>query len=122
MSPEPMQSALIVPVPEAEPAVGGYRAELDSSAAWGVPAHVTVLYPFLPPERIDDAVLGELRGILAGTPGFTVTFRRVDWFGDTVLWLAPEPDRPFRDLTAALWQRFPESPPYGGSSKTSYLT
>lgn len=75
---------------------------------------MTVLYPFMPPERIDDTVLIELRGILAGTPGFTVTFRRVGWFGDDVVWLAPEPDRPFRDLTAALWQRFPESPPYRG--------
>lgn len=109
-----MESALIVPVPEVEPAVGRHRADLDRSAAWGVPAHVTVLYPFLPPERIDDTVLVELRGILAGMPGFTVTFRRVGWFGDGVVWLAPEPDRPFRDLTAALWQRFPESPPYRG--------
>jgi hypothetical protein len=26
-----------------------------------------------------------------------------------------QPDRPFRDLTAAAWQRFPETPPYAGT-------
>ena len=39
---------------ETEQAVGPFRARYDRAAAWGVPAHVTVLYPFLPPSRIDD--------------------------------------------------------------------
>ena len=43
------ESAVIVPVPEAEPAVGGLRAALDRAAVWGVPAHVTLLYPFVTP-------------------------------------------------------------------------
>jgi hypothetical protein len=30
------------------------------------------------------------------------------------LYLAPEPDEPFRQLTLAIWNRFPQSPPYGG--------
>jgi hypothetical protein len=28
--------------------------------------------------------------------------------------LAPEPDEPFRQLTLAIWDRYPETPPYGG--------
>jgi hypothetical protein len=35
-------------------------------------------------------------------------------FGSEVLYLAPEPDGPFRDLTAAICKRYPERPPYGG--------
>ncbi|NIQ97618.1 MAG: 2'-5' RNA ligase family protein, partial [Desulfuromonadales bacterium] len=31
-----------------------------------------------------------------------------------VLYLGPEPDWPFRDLTVAIWKRFPDHPPYGG--------
>ncbi len=31
------------------------------------------------------------------------------------MWLAPRPDRPFRDLTTAVWRRFPEAPPYAGA-------
>jgi hypothetical protein len=36
-----------VPLLEAEAVVGDLRARLDRSAGWGVPAHVTLLYPFL---------------------------------------------------------------------------
>lgn len=31
-----------------------------------------------------------------------------------VLYLAPQPDEPFRRLTLAVWDCFPETPPYGG--------
>jgi hypothetical protein len=44
-------SAVLVPVPEAERVVSRYRARLDGAAALGVPAHVTVLYPFVPAAR-----------------------------------------------------------------------
>jgi 2'-5' RNA ligase len=109
------QTALIVAVPEAEEAVGPYRASLDRAAGWGVPAHVTVLYPFLAPARIDEAVRGALAELFAAVPGFDVTFGDVAWFGESVVWLAPRPDRPFRDLTAAVVRRFPETPPYEGA-------
>jgi 2'-5' RNA ligase len=109
------QTALVVTVPEAEAAVGPYRAALDRAAGWGVPAHVTVLYPFLAPARIDRDVRAALAEVFAARPGFDVTFARVAWFGDSVVWLAPEPDRPFRDLTAAVVHRFPETPPYEGA-------
>src|SRR5580658_9294142 len=39
------ESALLVLVPAAEPAVGQHRARLDGAARDGVPAHITVLYP-----------------------------------------------------------------------------
>ncbi len=38
------QSALIVEVPEAEPAVGGHRKILDANAELGAPAHVEVVW------------------------------------------------------------------------------
>ncbi|WP_433265577.1 2'-5' RNA ligase family protein [Micromonospora vinacea] len=112
---EPTQTALIVPIPEAEEAVGRFRASLDQAAGWGVPAHVTVLYPFLPPQQIDEQVLAVLRDTIGGIPRFDIALTHVGWFGDTVVWLAPQPDRPFRQLTAAVWQQFPETPPYAGA-------
>jgi 2'-5' RNA ligase len=111
---EATETALIVAVPEVEEAVGGWRASLDRAAGWGVPAHVTVLFPFRAPARIDDDVLAALRETIATVPRFEVTFGHVEWFGRTVVWLAPRPDRPFRDLTSAVVRRFPETPPYGG--------
>ena len=65
---EPTQSALIVAVPEAGEVVGRFRASLDRAALWGVPAHVTVLYPFLPPERINDEVLAAVGEIVRAVP------------------------------------------------------
>lgn len=111
----PTESAVLVPLPEAEGAVGRFRAELDRSAAWGVPAHVTVLYPFRMPDGIDDQVLAALVAAVAAVPAFEVTLTRTAWFRDDVLWLAPEPDQPFRDLTSAVHRRFPDCPPYRGA-------
>ncbi|WP_306214281.1 2'-5' RNA ligase family protein [Actinoplanes sp. RD1] len=108
------QTALIVVVPEAEATVGPHRAALDRAAAWGVPAHVTVLYPFLPPDAVDDAVLAALRAAIGSVPRFDANLTEVGWFADRVVWLAPRPAQPFRDLTAAVWSRFPQAPPYTG--------
>ncbi|GIF02500.1 2'-5' RNA ligase family protein [Actinoplanes siamensis] len=111
---EPTHSALIVPVPEAEPVVAGLRARLDRSASWGVPAHITVIFPFLPPEQLSPPVLAAIRLIAAGVPGFYLSLDRVGWFGDSVLWLSPSPAEPFRELTNRLAVRFPRARPYGG--------
>jgi len=108
------ESALLVAVPEAEPAVGEHRARLDSSARDGVPAHLTVLYPFLPPASIDGAVLGSLHGLFAEFAPFEVALDRVCWFDEDVVWLAPRDDGPFRALTGAVFAAFPNCPPYGG--------
>jgi 2'-5' RNA ligase len=105
-------------------AVGPWRARFDPMAGFGVPAHVTVLFPFLPAERIDTGVLTELAAAVAQTAAFEATFTGTAWFGDDVLWLAPEPAAAFRELTLAVWQRFPECPPYGGEHPeiTPHLT
>ena len=118
------ESALIVEVPEAEPLVGPFRQRLDRNADVGVPAHVTVLYPFAPPDAVDHATLDRLQSIFAPFPAFDVVFDRTEWFGEEVLWLAPADDEPFRALTAAARSEFPEYPPYGGTiaEPTPHLT
>ncbi|MFD0482186.1 2'-5' RNA ligase family protein [Kineococcus sp. GCM10028916] len=110
-----MDTALLVLVPEAEPVVGRWRDRLDPAAAWGVPAHVTVLYPFVPLEALDDAAFAVLTAIAAGTPAVDVELARTATFGTDVLWLAPEPAEPFRTLTRAVGDRFPQALPYGGA-------
>jgi 2'-5' RNA ligase len=108
------QSALVVLAPAAEPAVGEHRARLDASARDGVPAHLTVLYPFLPPALIDDAALASLAALFAAVPAFTFTLDRVGWFGEDVVWLGPRDEAPFRALTRLACAAFPSCPPYGG--------
>lgn len=110
----PTETAVIIAVDAAEPAVADHRRQLDASASWGVPAHVSVLYPFVHPSEVDADVLSRLADALSSVPAFDCTFARCEWFGEEVLWLAPEPDRPFRELTSAVWRAFPDHPPYGG--------
>lgn len=123
-TPQSEGSALLVVVPAAEPLVEEHRARLDPSASVGVPAHLTVLYPFLPPELIDDAVLASLTALFAPVPAFAFTLDRVSWFGDDVVWLGPRDARPFRALTVLAWEAFPAWAPYGGqyADVTPHLT
>jgi hypothetical protein len=65
VSSEEGQSAVVVPVPAAEPVVSTWRARFVGSAAQGMPAHITALYPFLPEEDLTGAVVSQLREICA---------------------------------------------------------
>lgn len=107
------QTAIIVAVGAAEPIVGRWRRQFDPAAAVGVPAHITIIYPFLPQQHLDEDVVRDVRRLVAHHPSFTVTFANCGQFPG-VLFLVPEPDDPFRRLTADLVQRWPDAPPYGG--------
>jgi 2'-5' RNA ligase len=107
------ETALIVKLPEAEPLVDAWRDRYDSSAAAGVPAHVTVLYPFLHESRLDADVVNTLVELIGAHDPFEVRFTHCGRFPD-VLYLAPDPDAPFRALTEAVAARWPEAPPHGG--------
>jgi 2'-5' RNA ligase len=108
------ESAILVPVPEAEPVVGQLRGRLDRAALWGVPAHVTVLFPFAAPDAITGAVIERAAAAVASVRAFECEFARVCWFGQDVVWLAPEPAGPFRALTNLVHAAFPQFPPFGG--------
>jgi 2'-5' RNA ligase superfamily len=113
-APGPTQSAVVVPVQAAEIAVAEHRAKFDLAASWGVGAHVTVLFPFVDPGSVDERSLGSLRDAARAVEPFECVFHRTAWFETDVLWLAPEPDAPFRALTEAVCRAFPDYPPYGG--------
>lgn len=106
-----VQSALLIPVPQADSVVGRWRYEYDPVAAAGVPAHVTLVVPWLPPDEIGEADLAELEAELADVHAFDFNLARVDWFGRRVLWVAPEPAEPFLKLTHRLADRF-HTPPW----------
>jgi 2'-5' RNA ligase len=108
-------SALLVVVPEAEQALASHRLRLDPSAARGVPAHVTVLFPFAPPGNLSDEVLERAASVVATVESFDCAFSRTAWFGEDVLWLEPEAVAPFTRLLDAVANAFPEYPRYGGA-------
>ena len=115
-APSPTQTALIVPVLAAEAAVGAHRRWLDEAASWGVPPHVTVLYPFVEPALARQAEpVAAIRRMIGKVSAFDCSFARTSWFGQDVLWLAPDPAQPFRDLTNGIFEAFPDYPPYAGA-------
>ena len=114
-APGPTGTALVVPVPAADTVVDEFRRDLDGAAAWGVPAHVTVLFPFVAPAAVDEALVRGLTAALGTVPAFDCRLVAPRWFGDDVLWLDPEPAAPFVRLTRAVWEAFPAHPPYGGA-------
>ncbi len=85
---EAIQSVLI-PVPEAEPVVGGFRREGDWSYRHGVPAHITIAGPWplslAPPAHALSRVAKEMRGT-------RFTLAAVGVLGDAVC-LFPGEDR-----------------------------
>lgn len=107
-------TAVLVLAPKAEPVVGALRECLDPSAPQGVPAHVTVLFPFVPAVEVDDGTVDTLRRAVAGVGRFAYTLDSVGWFGDDFVWLAPTPAAPFAELTARVHRAFPDHPPYEG--------
>ncbi len=107
------RTGLVVLVPAAEPTVGAWRGELDPSAGYGMPAHITVLFPWFRLRDLGLQVLTELAALAGDLPAFDVTFDRVDRFPET-LWLAPTPVEPFVELTEAVRRSWPEYPPFGG--------
>jgi 2'-5' RNA ligase len=109
------QSGLVVVVPEAEPLVHAHRQRLDANAALGIPAHVTVLFPFVAPDELDGPVRDRVARVVGAVPAFEHRFTRTDWFGDEVLWLAPADPAPFAELTRRVHAEFPDHAPFGGA-------
>ena len=106
-------SAVIVRVP-LPMGLNRLRAQWDLAAGGAVPAHVTVLFPFLPLGSLGSNVRRELAAIAAAHEPFDVRFARVGRFPG-VVYLAPEPSEPFTRLTAAVVGQYPDFPPYGGA-------
>jgi len=104
------ESLLLVALPDLDPYITQWQL---GSVSDGIDAHVTVLVPFLPAAEIDDAVLAELARIFSTHAPFDLTFAKTARFPE-VLYLVPEPDQPFRELTAAVFERWPQCPPYEG--------
>lgn len=118
-----METALVIAVDALPPEIATLRRHLDPSAAAGLPDHITVLYPFVPAEQIDDGLIDRLAAVIAQVPAFDYRLVDVRWFGDLVMWLAPDPDEPFRRLTLLVEAAF-GTPPYEGAydEVTPHLT
>lgn len=101
-------------VPEAGTSVEEWRERTcTDKPSIGIPAHVTLLFPFVPAPEIDDGLVAELSALFGGFEIFNVELRETRRWPEMV-YLAPEPPEPFIDLTEAIVARYPDYPPYEG--------
>jgi 2'-5' RNA ligase len=101
-------SALIVPVEAAN------DMRHRSAREHGMPAHVTILYPFVPARQLDAQARGRLAAAIGQVGAFDFTLRELRRF-PAVVYLAPEPAAPFIALAEAVMREWPEYKPYGGA-------
>ena len=104
---------MLVRIPEAEPVVGDWRLGHTYDAPLGVPAHVTLLFPFVPADELTGEVEERLEQVISDANPFDVTFARTARFPG-LLYLDPEPSQAFSALTEAIAAEWPEHPPYEG--------
>lgn len=123
MEPEE-KSGLIIPVPHAEALVKRWREKLDPGCILGVPAHITVLFPFASPRDFDDKMIANLETYFSQFEPFEFGFEALGWFDDKVVYLTPAPDDVFREITRGLVELFPMYLPYKGihGESTPHLT
>lgn len=112
------ETAIVVTVEAAEPAVARFRRAHTPSGAHGMPAHVTLLYPFANSERLAAAIVRDLRQEVSRFSSFAFSLPRLDRFDGptTVLYAVPAPPEPFVELTEALVVRFGFLPYEGAHS------
>lgn len=109
---------LKVPVPELEPFVRARAEHYDrdwvSADPWFSHAHVTAVSPFVDLAGLTVEALALVAAIARTTESFDFMLETIDTFPNGIIHLVPEPEGPFRALTARLSAAFPDHPPYGG--------
>jgi 2'-5' RNA ligase len=90
------------------------RRRRVGNAADGVPAHLTLLHPFIEPNDLAPAVRRRLREVARRHPPFGYRQARMAEWPDAI-YVAVQPTDPFRRLHRELQDEFPDWPIYGGS-------
>ena len=111
-------TAILITVPELAAYTERWRSVSRSTArshvplAELIPPHVTVLVPWVASPT--DADEERLRTALAPVQPFELSFPTAGQFPNGTAWLRPEPFDTVRSLLLAVFDAFPDCPPYGG--------
>ena len=111
------RSAIVIAVPAAARLVDEWRRRHTWDGRRGVPAHITLLFPFIPRDELDETTFKQLAALFAAEPRFEFSLARTARFPG-VLYLAPEPAERFSALIERLTAAYPAYPPYEGAHET----
>jgi 2'-5' RNA ligase len=116
-------SLLIVPPPEVQIFAAPLREKYAVESFCQGPAHITLFFPFVEPDRIPGA-LQLIKEICGAISPFVLTLDHYGRF-QTAHFLALADEEPLLSLHKALMNKFPDYPPYEGKygpSLTPHLT
>lgn len=106
-------SALILRV-QLPPALEVFRQAHHAAGREGLPAHATLLYPFLRPEDLSGHETALLRSVVAAHATLRVRLSGPASWPDA-LFARVEPEGPIRALQDDLQRLYPDLPIYGGA-------
>ena len=107
-----LETAVVIVLDDARPQLEPVRAEFHpAGVAMGIPLHVTLLVPFAPPNQVDEAALEDIFGAY---DAFTLTLTGLATWPQ-VVYAVPEPRERLLAMMHALFEKYPEYPPYEGT-------
>jgi 2'-5' RNA ligase len=121
----PGATALVVPVRAADPVIGEHRRAHTPSGKQGMPAHATLLAPFIHASRLDSLDRHRLSDTVGRFPAFDLRLSAFGTFEHIgCLWLAPQPRKQFVEMTKALLEIYPEVeyPPESAAEIVPHVT
>ncbi len=112
-------TALVLPIYEIEPFVRDIADRFGRKSVVGFDpddtlSHVTLIVPFLPPERVTPSVEQELEELFARTAPLRFRLTGACAFPGGFVYLAVDSPSPIVELVREIVDRWPEAPPYGG--------
>lgn len=107
------QTGVVVPAPEAQPLLAAVADRFPEAVRSGVPAHLSLLYPFVPADSLDDHAISTLTDVFDATAPLPVKFTVGLRSGGFVA-LRPEPAEAVGALASAVRSYWPDVVPYEG--------
>ncbi len=107
------QTGLVVPVPTADVLLASVGARYPGTVREGVPAHVSLLYPFVAAAELDEGITSALGELLAGQAPMRVQFAEC-YRRDGFVALLPDPIDGLKELVSTTRRRWPDVVPYEG--------
>jgi 2'-5' RNA ligase superfamily len=112
--PTPGRTGLVIPVPAADALLGSVGARYPGTVRAGLPAHVSLLYPFVVAAKLDERVTTALHELFVEQVPIPVDFVACYRRGGFVA-LHPAPSDHLKELMARIWRRWPDVVPYEGA-------
>ena len=98
------ETVVLVPALDVGQLVHELRMQHDPSAAAGIPPHVTLMFPFMPPSDLNAPAIDTLDRVISSAGAFQFSLTGVNQQG--VVYLEPEPVEPFARLTREISRQF----------------